>query len=314
MASPHHSIKTAARLTGLSQHLIRIWEKRYRAVEPDRTATNRRLYSDADIERLNLLREATRSGHTIGNVARLPLTRLKRLVAKAESVHPDEKRDRGGLSPAQSFHDECIAAIKVFDSRRLESIWERAIVALGHQGMLRLVIAPLAHTVGELWRSGIISAAHEHFLTASLKVFLGHVAGRFSISGSAPRIIIATPVGQLHELGAVIVEDSAAQLGWYPVYLGPNLPAAEIAGAVVQNQASAVALSIVYPSDDPDLPQELLNLRRFVPAQVPIFVGGRAAEGYSKTLDRIGATVTDEIDEFSNRLDALRRLNNRHSW
>jgi hypothetical protein len=83
---------------------------------------------------------------------------------------------------------------------------------------------------------------------------------------------------------------------------------------VVQNQASAVALSIVYPSDDPDLPQELLNLRRFVPAQVPIFVGGRAAEGYSKTLDRIGATVTDEIDEFSNRLDALRRLNNRHSW
>jgi DNA-binding transcriptional MerR regulator/methylmalonyl-CoA mutase cobalamin-binding subunit len=313
MASPHHSIKTAARLTGLSQHLIRIWEKRYRAVEPARTATNRRLYSDADIERLNLLREATRSGHNIGNVARLPLARLKSLVAKAESIHPGKKGDRGGLSPAQSFHDECITAIKAFDSRRLESIWERAIVALGHQGMLRRVIAPLAHTIGELWRSGVISAAHEHFLTASLKVFLGHVAGRFPISGRAPRIVIATPAGQLHELGAVIVEDSAAQLGWYPVYLGPNLPAAEIAGAVVENQASAVALSIVYPKDDPDLPQELLNLRRFLPAQIPIFVGGRAAKGYSKTLARIGATVTDEIDEFLNRLDALRRSNNRHS-
>jgi DNA-binding transcriptional MerR regulator/methylmalonyl-CoA mutase cobalamin-binding subunit len=313
MVSPHHSIKTAARLSGLSQHLIRIWEKRYRAVEPARTATNRRLYSDADIERLNLLREATRSGHNIGNVARLPLARLKSLVAKAESIHPDKKRDGRGLSPAQSFHDECIAAIKAFDSRRLESIWERAIVALGHQGMLRRVIAPLTDTIGELWRSGVISAAHEHFLTASLKVFLGHVAGRFPISGRAPRIVIATPAGQLHELGAVIVEDSVAQLGWYPIYLGPSLPAAEIAGAVVENQASAVALSIVYPNDDPDLSQELLNLRRFVPAQIPIFVGGRAASGYSKTLARIGATVTDEIDEFLNRLDAFRRSSNRHS-
>ena len=71
-------------MTGLSPHLIRIWEKRYGAVAPKRTATNRRLYSDAEIERLNLLRLATAAGHSIGNIAKLPLRRLKSLVAKAE--------------------------------------------------------------------------------------------------------------------------------------------------------------------------------------------------------------------------------------
>ena len=60
-------------MTGLSPHLIRIWEKRYSAVAPERTDTNRRLYSDAEIERLNLLRLATRAGHSIGNIAKLPL-------------------------------------------------------------------------------------------------------------------------------------------------------------------------------------------------------------------------------------------------
>ena len=84
MVAAHHSIKTASRMTGLSAHLIRIWEKRYGAVAPKRTATNRRLYSDDEIERLNLLRLATAAGHSIGNIAKLPLARLKSLVAKAE--------------------------------------------------------------------------------------------------------------------------------------------------------------------------------------------------------------------------------------
>ena len=70
MEEVQHSIKVAARRCGLSTHVIRVWEKRYDAVSPDRTDTNRRLYSEQEIERLKLLRAATLSGHSIGNVAR----------------------------------------------------------------------------------------------------------------------------------------------------------------------------------------------------------------------------------------------------
>jgi MerR family transcriptional regulator, light-induced transcriptional regulator len=306
MPGPHHSIKTTSRMTGLSPHVLRIWEKRYGAVEPERTATNRRLYSDAEIERLNLLRLATAAGHSIGNIAKLPLSRLKSLVAKAELSGRGAQPARRAASPAQAFHDSCLAAVEGLDAHAFEETLQKAVVALGHQGLLRQVVAPLAHTIGELWRAGAVTAAHEHFLTAGLKVFLGHLSGQFPVSANAPRIIIATPAGQLHELGAVIVNDAAAQIGWHTTYLGASLPAAEIAGAAVQNRALAVALSIVYPEDDPSLPQELVNLRRFLPKETKIIVGGRAASAYSEALLRIGALRISSTDEFCNQLDDLR--------
>ena len=306
MIDARHSIKIASKRTGLSPHVIRIWEKRYRAVEPQRTATNRRFYSDAEIERLNYLRQATAAGHGIGSVANLSIPQLEKLVSKAE-VGGRARMGEQSSSPAQAFHDSSLAAARDLDLQRLEEILQRAVVALGHQGLLRRVVAPLAQTIGELWRTGMVTAAHEHFLTSSLKVFLGRLSGAFPVSAQAPRIVIATPAGQLHELGAVIVNAAAAQVGWRSTYLGTSLPAAEIAGAAVQSHAPIVALSIVYPEDDPNLAQELINLRRFLPQETKILVGGRAAHAYRDTLLQIGAGVTESIDEFCNQLDDLRR-------
>ncbi len=308
MAAVYHSIKMAAKMTGLSAHVIRVWEKRYAAVEPDRTPTNRRRYSDAEIERLKLLRQATASGHSIGHIAKLPTPELARMVSSAAVGAASSAQPRAMESPAQSFHDSCLAAVKELDGNRLDEALQRAVIALGHQGLLRQVAGPLVQTIGELWRNGTVTAAHGHFLTARLTVFLGQLSGEFPMSALAPCIVIATPAGQLHELGAVIVNAAAAQVGWRTTYLGASLPAAEIAGAVRQRQARVVALSIVYPEDDPNLPQELINLHRFLPSGTQILVGGRAAHAYRETLERIGAQLTHGIDEFCTLLDHLRRL------
>ena len=77
MSNAGHPIKAVARLTGLSAYVIRIWEHRYGAVKPERTGTNRRLYSLPQIERLTLLREMSQAGHNIGLIARLPTERLR---------------------------------------------------------------------------------------------------------------------------------------------------------------------------------------------------------------------------------------------
>ena len=81
-----YPIKVAVRRTGLTAHAIRVWEKRYSAVTPVRTPTNRRLYSEADIERLQLLRRATLAGHSIGQIAGLPIDDLRTLVAREEAA------------------------------------------------------------------------------------------------------------------------------------------------------------------------------------------------------------------------------------
>ncbi len=71
-ASHGHPIPVVARRTGLSADVIRAWEKRYAVVTPARTAAGRRLYSDADVERLALVARATLTGRTVGQVAALP--------------------------------------------------------------------------------------------------------------------------------------------------------------------------------------------------------------------------------------------------
>ncbi len=310
MADAHQAIKVVARRTGLSAHVIRIWEKRYGAVEPERTGTNRRLYSDEQIERLSLLRGITQAGHSIGHVAKLPIEKLRQLAKESHGDNSHASRlvaTAPAIPAANTFLDECIAAVKSLDARALEETLKRAATELGAQGMLQRVVAPLAQTIGDLWRDGTITAAHEHFASAVIRVFLGHAAKPFAGTESAPVLVVATPAGQIHELGALLVSAAAANLGWHVTYLGASLPAAEIAGAARQNRARAVALSLVYPEDDPRLEGELARLHESLPPEITIIAGGRATPAYRAALEKIGAVQMNDLAHIGATLDELRK-------
>jgi len=307
MAEAHHAIKSVARRTGLTAHVIRIWEKRYQAVQPERTGTNRRLYSDEQIERWSLLRAITRAGHNIGPVAKLPTEKLRKLAAEAETTDRRLLRATVDATGKLTILEECIAAVEKLDSRALEDALRRGATELGAQGLLQRVIAPLGQTIGELWRDGSITAAHEHFASAVIRVFLGHAAKPFAGTDSAPVLIVATPAGQIHELGALLVGAAAANRGWHVTYLGASLPAAEIAGAARQNQARAVALSLVYPEDDPRLEGEIIRLHESLPTEVSLLVGGRAMPAYRETLEKVGATQIKDLPHLCSTLDELRK-------
>jgi DNA-binding transcriptional MerR regulator/methylmalonyl-CoA mutase cobalamin-binding subunit len=307
MINAHHAIKAVSRRTGLSAHVIRIWEKRYGAVEPARTGTNRRRYSEEQIERLGLLREITQAGHSIGLVAKLPTEQLRTLAAQAAGESGSSNRGRTSSSGATPLLDKCIAAVRALDAGALEGTLRRASTSLGAQGLLQRVIAPLAQAMGELWRDGSITAAHEHFASAVIRIFLGHAAKPFAGVEGAPALVVATPSGQLHELGALLAGAAAANLGWHVTYLGASLPAAEIAGAARQNRARAVALSLVYPEDDPRLEGELARLRELLPAETVLLAGGRAMAAYRDALEKVAALQIKDLDHLGTILDDLRK-------
>ena len=303
MSEVQHSIKFAAKTTGLSTHVIRVWEKRYDAVSPNRTDTNRRCFTDEEIERLTLLRAATLAGHSIRNVARLPVKKLRELA-----------RDESPPAPAPAADDHSVDSVIAgavtlilnHQAEQLEQLLSQAALRLGFQGLLERVIAPLAHRVGDLWAAGGLTAAHEHFASAVIRNFLVRNSQPYAQSGNAPTLMVATPAGQLHELGAVMATAVANNMGWRVIYLGASLPALEIAGAAVRNNVRAVALSIVFPGDDPQLPAELEHLRNNLPPQMQLIVGGRAAKSYLKTMKKIGATHAKTLDDFHTLLNGLR--------
>ena len=302
MKSALFSIQTVSRRTGLSRHSIRAWEKRYGAVKPARSATGQRRYSEADIQRLIQLERLTRAGHSIGTVVSLPGSQLRQLLSSAGQPAAADTLD---ASLDRELRGECIAAVRAMDEAQLAAALEKALLRLGHQGLLGRVCAPLAEQIGELWRQGEITAAHEHFFTAVARTFFGNIAQQFAIAPDAPALIAATPVGQHHELGAFMAAVCATHLGWRAIYLGPSLPSAEIAGAVLQVDAPVLVLSIVYPADDRHLLSELRALRKRLPA-TNLLVGGRSARSYRPTLKAIQARLVEDIAQLGDELDAIR--------
>jgi DNA-binding transcriptional MerR regulator/methylmalonyl-CoA mutase cobalamin-binding subunit len=283
-----HPIGVVARRTGLTPELIRAWERRYGAVEPGRTETRRRFYSDADIERLLLLRRAVSTGRGIGQVAGLSNDELHSLIAD------------------EPFLSLCLSAAQRLDVHDLEMQLERASVALSRLNLLEKLLVPLMHRIGDLWQKGDIRPIHEHMASAVVRSFLGSMRGAYHLSATAPHLVVTTPVRQLHELGALIVAATAASEGWQSTYLGPDLPPEEIAAAAVQKGARAVAISIVYPPDDPLLLDDLKKLRRLLPSTTELIVGGRASNAYAPVLKDIGALHADSLSALRHELDQLR--------
>lgn len=302
-----HTIKFAAQHTGLSQHTIRAWERRYAALSPDRTATNRRLYSESDMEKLILLRGAVEAGHSIGQIAGLSIGELQRLALLGTSPKADlDVKAAASNKSSIPYLDECLLAVEQLDAMGLEDTLRRAAAMLGVASLIDQVLLPLLNSIGERWREGEVRPAHEHVATAIVRTFLGRMLDAFQPAAQAPLLIVTTPIGQIHELGALIVAVTAASAGWRVMYMGPNLPAEEIAGAARQSGAKAVALSIVYPPDDPRLDQEIIGLRKYLGQNFPILAGGRAAVAYRDTLESIRAIHISEIQILRTELEALR--------
>ena len=298
MPKGQHAIRLVAQKTGLSPHVIRVWERRYTAVTPTRSGTNRRLYTDAELERLQLLARACRLGHNIGSIARLPEERLRVLAA-------DCMQTSVNCTDAEGFVATALESIKALDTTGLESVLLRGAVSLGNQGVLCRAIAPLTCALGTAWQAGEITSAQEHFASAVIRVFLVQIRP-FALPESAPMLVVATPNGQLHELGALLVAAAAGSAGWRVTYLGAGLPAVEIAGAATQAKARAVALSVVYPEDDPDLSAELIQLHSLLPPGLALLVGGRAVSAYRSELADTKITFIGTLADLYTALNKLR--------
>lgn len=284
-----HPVRIVSQRTGLTPDVLRAWERRYSAVSPKRSPGGQRHYSDADIERLSLLARASRAGRQIGQLVPLANDELQKLIEGDER----QSRERVGLGPDQpaveSYLSTALIAVEEFDSLRLEQTLRSAVLRMPGDEVLDQVIGPLLFTIGSLWHQGVLKPANEHLATTTIRRVLVWMSDLAVPDQSAPLVIVGTPAHQMHELGAMLAATTAASCGWRVAYLGPNLPADELARAVRHARASALALSIVYPTDDANLNAELRALRTALPSDIGVIVGGSGAAHYADAIREIGA-------------------------
>jgi len=289
-------IRVVSRLTGLSAHVIRKWEDRYAAVVPMRTETNRRLYSDQDVTKLKLLQKLTSFGYTIGQIGHLSLQTLQQL----DHAGSDQENPEKGLSSdtRQDTLNKVMEAILNLNAAELERLLLDAMLKDGQTKVIDQLIIPVLENLGKQWKDGNIRIYHEHLATTIIRKILSDQLGKIQLSASAPAIIVTTPLGQLHELGALIVAVTAANLGWQVIYLGPNLPAEDIAGVANVKKIKFILLSIVYPANDPLLYSDILQLNRLLDPETQLLIGGRAAKSYLQAIRETNSFFFDDLNEL----------------
>ncbi|HLS47616.1 MAG TPA: MerR family transcriptional regulator [Gemmatimonadales bacterium] len=293
-----HPISVVAQRTGLTTDVLRVWERRYGAVIPGRGPGGQRIYSDADIARLRLLRDATLGGRAIGQVAALPQDELARMVAE----DADARGLRAGEWPVEMREAlaEAAALAESLDAGRLDEALRRQIARFGLPHFLEGIAVPVLQRVGEEWHAGRLSPAHEHLVSSVFHDVLADIlrtAGPGPAAG--PVVVFATPAGERHVNGALSAAAFAAVSGWTVSYLGADLPAQDIARIAMELDARMVALSLTRLEDRSSVMEEVRGLRKALPRRIQLCAGGIGAVRLSRELEAEGIPVAGSVSELA---------------
>lgn len=285
---PTYPLGVVTRITGLSDHVVRAWERRYKAVEPIRTAGGTRRYRERDVERLRLLAAAVATGHAIGEVARLDDEELRARVRTATPLSPP-------ALPAT------LDALTALDAAGAEQQLSFQLSALGPARFAREFAVPLLREIGEGWSSQRVCIASEHLATALLRSLLGGALRPTAVSSRASPVVFATPSGERHELGVLIAALTAQAAGGNPVFLGPDLPAEELWNAVDRIGAAALALGLtVLPARE--LGKVVGAIRAGLHDDVELWVGGCAARDLEPLS---GVQVVADLEDLERKVGLL---------
>ncbi|MEO8595466.1 MAG: MerR family transcriptional regulator [Candidatus Solibacter sp.] len=296
-----YPIRAASQLTGLPVDTLRAWERRYQAVNPSRAGRGR-LYSEADIRRLLLLRRAVDGGHAIGQVASLSDGALEELHLAGTTA----QKERPGADRGVSLDLEPIlTAIQAFDYSATNEELGRLALLLTPRELVHQAVLPLMRLAGENWEKGLFQIAHEHLLSACVRNLFGGVVRRQATRNGRRGILITTPSGEQHEFGILAAAMIAVAHQFQVAYLGPNLPVNQILFAAQNLAPRAVVLGIMAMNATPAVRADVELLGRELPTGVELWIGG---SGGRKVVDLTASDKTIVLEDLAGFEQNLERL------
>lgn len=289
------SIQFVSKITKLNSHTIRAWEKRYRAIVPHRDNNGRRVYSQANIDKLIKLNTLVSMGNAISDIAKLDDKVLNELYLKYSKPQHLEggvlHQDAGGESSSVRSHQQAVAldynlilqnltmALSHFKLDIISHELDKIKCSISPRDFALNILQPLLMEVAIQVDSGTISIGQEHALSAILKFHIGQMI--YQVMDTPPKakqcVLLTTPEGELHEFGIMIAALLCMNYGIRFLYLGPNLPASALADTVNQIKCDIVILGVSKnyvqtPSNNID--NYIDQLTALMPKKSKLWVGG----------------------------------------
>ncbi len=304
MSETFYPIRAVVKLTGVPLDTIRAWERRYGAVRPQRGARGRQ-YSEKEVQRLKLLRDAVARGHSIGQVAETADEQLRLLLQMPdESTFSSEEN-----SEAERVADKILAplleAIEAFDYVGADRELNRISAATANpRDIVHGIALPLMRITGERWHEGRFTIAQEHMVTALLSGLLASLLRIYGTSNPPAKVLLATPENEYHGFGVLAAAMLTAAKGLGAIHLGTNLPAREIVQATRRTEADAILLGVCGARTDSAIPA-LQEIQKGAGARTHLWVGGVGDELLAKKAVEYGWLVLKDFHAFEHQLDRL---------
>ncbi|HEX6399496.1 MAG TPA: B12-binding domain-containing protein, partial [Actinomycetota bacterium] len=221
-----------ARRTGTSPELLRAWEQRYGLLRPSRSDGGFRLYSDQDEARVSRTKALIAQGLSASEAARRALVPMG-----------DPRQEGADAAQTEDLAVELREALDRFDGERADRALDRMLAALSVETVMRDVLLPYLHLLGDRWATGEVSVAQEHFASSLIRGRLLGLARGWG-AGGGPSLLLACPPGEEHDLGLIMFGIAAWRRGWRITYLGQDTPLATIDRAVEVVEPALVVLAI----------------------------------------------------------------------
>ena len=285
-----YSIKDMEHLSGIKAHTIRIWEKRYGLLDPDRSDTNIRSYSDKDVRRILNVAMLVKNGYKISTVALFDEQRLQLEVIRI---------NRNSTEPDKNI-DQLLFLTVNLDTFGFETLMNLIISQNGFKKTIEQVVFPFFERIGILWQTGSIFTAHEHFVSNLIRNRLIREIGNFESNESAKSVLFFLRNDEWHELGLLYFNFLAAEAGLRCVYLGQSLPFEDLSNLLTAQKYDFVCTSFIQAIEKAELEQYLANLS-FVFNQNKILIAGRQI-GLNKPKLPSNMVVVKNSNDFIRRI------------
>jgi methanogenic corrinoid protein MtbC1 len=293
------SIGALSQATGVPVETLRTWEARYGFPIPERKPSGHRVYPLNSIPRLRRIAEALARGHRAGDVVAVTEQALNDLlVATTRPASP--VRAPAGEPDAGS--PDMLKAVESFDTAGLSRILLQDWARLGPLDFLQNRIAPALRDVGDAWERGRLEIRHEHFLSERVSDFLRSLRLPFEERATGPLVVCASLPGEAHSLGLQMAALVLAVAGCRVLFLGTEVPVAQVASLARDLNARAVAVSVSRASRGAGMTTQIAHLRRLLPSRFLLVVGGEGAPRARSGIATMQSLAM--LDDWSRRLAA----------
>jgi DNA-binding transcriptional MerR regulator len=244
-----YSIKELEQLSGIKAHTIRIWEKRYNIITPERTATNIRFYSDESLKKIINVSLLNNHGVKISRIADMSLEEIStKILALSEAK-----------SEADIYIDQLVVSMVDLEEEKFEKILTKLTDKFGFERSITEVVYPFMEKIGVLWQTGTITPAHEHFISNLIRQkLITSIASLPLPSKKSKKAILFLAEGELHEIGLLFYHYIARKQGFKTFYLGQSVPHEDLKTVYKIHQPDILITSMVsFPS--PTLFEKYIN-------------------------------------------------------